>query len=259
MKKFVIAAFAIAVMVGCHKTVIESQDGQDLGYITLDLSSDTEMKVVTKGDDAEVDFSSYNVALYAGDQNVWTKEYSEITQDDCILKAGNYRIAVENMTDSEAAPETGKGDIRLAGVADVVVRSGIITPVTIHCTPANSRVTVAYDDKFAQVFSDPELIITGGERSLNMLWGHESEKGAYFPGKTTLSWKLTATLSSDSSVTKTYVSNSETPYTTFSGKWIQITFSASTSDGSINVKITIDDEFEEVEEVLETIDPFENN
>ena len=50
MKKLLIAAFAIAAIVSCKKTVIESPSDEDFGYLGFNLSSDVEMSVVTKAE-----------------------------------------------------------------------------------------------------------------------------------------------------------------------------------------------------------------
>ena len=258
MKKFLLSALAVVAMAGCGKAVVEPSPtaSEAYGYISLDLSTYTEMDVVTKGIPSDGELDLFNVTL-KGNNVEWTKKYSEIAADPDLLKltVGTYTIEVENVTDAEA--EEGVGCMRLYGVADKVeVRAGVTTPVTIDCLPANSRVTVAFDDTFSRVFMDPQVNITGGNRSFPMTWGHDKDNGVYWPGLTDLSWVLTAALSGDSSVSKRY-DNTERPLKTVPGMWTQLTFTTSAEEGKIGVVITIVDDFSDLEEVTEPIDPFE--
>ena len=132
------------------------------------------------------------------------------------------------------------------------VAAGVPTEVTANCTPINSRVTVAYDGNFETVFAEPVVNIAGGTRSFDMTWGHDIANSVYYPAGTELSWTLNAKLAG---VDKTYTSPN--PIMTQSGKWTQVTFSASTTDGSINVTITVSDDFGEPVQVYESINPFE--
>lgn len=258
MKKLLIAAFAIAAIVSCKKTVIDSQPDQGFGYISFNLSADSEMTVVTKAEIPADELETYNVSLFKESELLWSKDYAEITDEDLKVEVGNYRLYVENITEAEATPELAKGEAWLVGEAEnVAVKSGITTPVAVECTPANSRVTVAYDDSFSQVFQNPQVTVTGKSRAFDMLWGHDAENGVYYPGSTEITWSLTAALSGDSSVSKNY--KSLTPVTTVAGKWTQITFSTSSTDGSINVVITADDTFKEIDEVVVPVDPFQEN
>jgi hypothetical protein len=256
MKKLLIAAFAIAAIVSCKKTVIESPSDEDFGYLSFNLSSDVEMSVVTKAEQTPEQLALYDVSLYKDSELLWTKKYSELSESQFKIAVGTYRVYAENINESTAAPLGDKGSVRLSGTAEnISVSSGVNTPVNLRCFPVNSRVTMAFDDTFSQVFSNPKVTLVGGSRSFDMEWGHEPAKGVYYSAGTELTWELTATLSGDSS-TKRYVS--KTPVTTQSGKWTQITFSTSSSDGSINVTITADDEMEDDEVSIE-IDPFKTD
>jgi hypothetical protein len=135
---------------------------------------------------------------------------------------------------------------------DVVVAAGVGTDVTVECVPVNSRVTVAFDDSFNAVFADPVIKVAGGLRSFDMTWGHDIANSVYYPAETEISWTLTATLSGEQ---RTYQSVEKLK--TQAGKWTQITFSASTTDGSINVSITVNDDFGEPLQEQVSINPFE--
>ena len=256
MKKFLVSVLAIAAIVGCKKTVIEQGSGKEFGYVDFSLTANTEMTVTTKaptelsGDE----LASFNVTLYQDGNSLWTKEYSQVPEK-WYLPAGTYDIFVENLTDDEAAPEGEKGCVRVAAMAEnVLVETGKTTPIEVNCTPVNSRVTIAYDQSFLQVFEGSQVIITDGSRQFEMADGHDQENGVYYPGGTELTWKLTTTLSGESSA-KTYTSG-VTPIITTPGAWTQITFSTSTTDGRINISITVDEEFSDVVSEDVNINPF---
>lgn len=252
MKKFLVVAFAIAAIVSCKKTVMESP-ADDFGYLSFDLSSDMEMAVVTKAEQTPEQLALYDVSLYKGSELVWTRKYSEVAESQHRVAVGTYTVYVENINKDAAAPDGEKGAVHMTGTAeDVTVSSGAVTPISVHCAPVNSRVTVAFDDTFSQVFSNPQLTITDKSRSFAMDWGHDIANGVYYPAGTELTWELRASLSGDSSV-KTY--NSPTPVVTQPGMWTQITFSASSSDGNISITITADDEMVK-DMVDQVVDPF---
>lgn len=257
MKRFLFSVVVLAAVIGCKKTEVSSEG--EYGFISLNLSSDAEMTVVTKAELTEAELAGYNVTLKDMATNeVVTKEYAEISKDGWKVAPGTYSVFVENLTDAEAAPAGDKGTIRLAGLGeDVLVAAGVPTPVDINCTPANSRVTVAYDEAFEQVFANAKVNIGTVDRNFDMVWGHEAANGVYYPGETPLSWTISADLSGNSAMSKSF--SSEEPVTTVAGKWTQITFTTSTTDGSIKVNITVESEFSETDDVIVPIDPFEDN
>lgn len=253
MKKLLLPVFAIAALVSCKKTVVSSPADQ-FGYVNFDLSADTEMTVITKAEPTAEELATYNVSLHNSTGLIETKEYAEIAElGGWKVPAGIYKVYVENYTEDEATPQGSKGSIRLASlVEDVEVTAGVGTEVNVQCVPVNSRVTVAFDANFGAVFTDPVVNLAGGLRSFDMTWGHEVANSVYYPAETEISWSLTASLAGEQ---RTYQSTEK--ILTQSGKWTQITFSASTTDGSINVNITVSEDFGEPVQELVSINPFE--
>ena len=252
MKKLLTSVFVIAALVSCKKTVISSPSDQ-FGYVYFDLSAETEMTVITKAEPTDEELASYNVTLHNSEGPIDTKEYVEVAELGWKVPAGTYTVYVENYTEAEATPEGERGAVRLAGLMkDVVVAAGVGTDVTVECVPVNSRVTVAFDDSFNAVFADPVIKVAGGLRSFDMTWGHDIANSVYYPAETEISWTLTATLSGEQ---RTYQSVEKLK--TQAGKWTQITFSASTTDGRINVSITVNDDFGEPLQEQVSINPFE--
>lgn len=251
MKKTILIAAALVAMTACNKSLIEVTPAEEFGTITLGVTTDTEM-VVTKaeGETQAVDLSGYNVTLKRGSDVIWTKEYVAIEEADLKQPAGTYTLYVENLTEAEAAPSDNKGQVRVAGSADVTVKAGVSTPATVKCEAINSRVTVA--NTFAEgVFTTAVATITDGARAFDMTWGHNEANGVYYAAGKSIAWTLNVTLSNGTK--KTYAKESAT--TTVAKKWTQINFTNLNTDGTITVQIVVDGTIAETVVVSETIDP----
>lgn len=249
MKKTIIIAAALVAMTACNKNIINGQLAAEAGYgyISLGVTTDTEM-VVTKADTP--DLTGYNVTLKKGEEVVWgPEEYGSIEADAWKVEAGIYTVYAENLTVAETyAVEPGV--VRVTGQTDVTVTAGVSTPCTVACKPANSKVSFMYSPEFDVVFDEPAVSVKESEtRTVAMTVGdsHLESNAAYFePG--TLTWTLTAKLGAD---TKTYSKE----FTTLKAKWTQVTFTTGSTDGQIQVTITVDGEITQVETITATIDP----
>ncbi len=249
MKKTIIIAAALVAMTACNKNIINEQVAAEAGYgyIALGVTADTEM-VVAKADTP--DLTGYNVTLKKGEDVVWgPEEYGSIEADAWKVEAGNYTIYVENLTVAETYA-TEPGVVRVTGQNDVTVTAGVSTSCTVNCRPANSKVSFMYSPEFDVVFDEPAVSVKESDaRTVEMTVGesHLEANAAYFePG--TLTWTLTAKLGGE---TKTYSKD----FTTVKAKWTQVTFTTGSTDGQIQVTITVDGEITEVETITATIDP----
>lgn len=261
MKKTIFIAAALVAMTACNKSIIEVSPAEEFGTINLGITADTEM-VVTKGIITEEDLKGYNITLKKEGNVVegWPKEYETIEDADWKVSAGSYSIYVENLTVEEAYSDT-KGTVRVSGETQVTVTAGISSSCTVACEPQNSMVSFMYSPDFDTVFDEPavqvhaDAITVNGfelnERDLDMTVGssHSEDNAAYFEPDN-LIWTLTAKLGSE---TKTYSSKFDTQ----KDKWTQITFTTGSTDGQINVTITVDGEITETHTITATIDPID--
>lgn len=254
MKKTIIIAAALVTMTACNKSLIESPaiEGSDYGYINLGVTAETEM-VVTKGITTTADLAGYNITLLKDGSPVegWPKEYEAIKDTDWKVPAGSYSIAVENLTMTETyEANEGIGTVRIAGETTVTVTAGVSSSCTVNCTPQNSKLSFMYTPDFDTVFDEPAVSVKESDaRELAMTVGeaHTDDNAAYFEVGT-LAWTLTTKLGNE---TKTY----QKDITTQKGKWTQVTFTTGSTDGQINVTITVDGEIKEVHTITATIDP----
>lgn len=265
MKKIIIFAAALAAMTACNKSVLETATpSEGFGYINLGISADAEM-VVTKAErtPTEDELASYTVTLKQGESRRWTKKYSAITSDDWTVPAGTYTVEVENLTVAEAYDNTSnnnsKGQLRLAGSSPVTVVAGKTATCAVRCTVANAKVTFTTDASFNIAFESPTVSVsqTIGETARTVDMGtpgsaHDAENitAAYFEaGQNAATWTLTATLKGETE-SKTYSKD----ITLTAGKWSQVTFSTTNTNGTISLTVKVDETMTTVE-VPESIDP----
>jgi len=254
MKKTIIIAAALVAMTACNKNLIEVSPVAEYGTISLGVSTDTEV-VVTKGEPVALDpadAADYIVSL-TGSQKNWTKAFSEITEEDRKMPAGNYTMTAQNISDEAAVDGNGKMLLKSDETA-VVVEAGDNTDVTLVCEVANSKVTVDFEDGFDQIFSfesaEPVVLDPTG-RNISMTPGEHAVEGteaAWFNDGTTVNWTLSVVVESTSQP-KTYNGS----FAVTAGTWNQLTFKAG-KNGSISLVIKVDETIVEVP-VEETIDP----
>ncbi len=264
MKKTIIAAAAIVTLAGCNTDNL-SEAGY--GYIDLGVNSDNEI-VVTKGISGTegIDFSNYNVTLrnVQTGTDVWTGEFSDVANDAAKWKvqAGTYSVYVENLTDAEAHPSDGNGEVRVAGTSEnIVIAAGEKKTAGVHCAPVNSKVSFVYTPSFAAAFDEGNATVSVAlaERSRTLAMSQVEENAetfdtaaaaAYFPASQTLTWTLTATPNSGSA--KTYSGT----FTTVADKWTFIRFSGG-DQGELTITITVDNKIDTQIVHSEVIDPLQ--
>lgn len=286
MKKAFFLAAALVAMVGCNKTIIESPvaNEADYGYINFDVTADTEM-VVTKGMTADDDLNAYRICLYkvevleettneipywAGNkigENTTVPETGFITiaqaRNNAELwkvPAGSYKIFVENAIENNLY--SSKGSVYLSDEKPVTVYAGLPATVELTCTPKNSKVSFIYTDEFDTVFKTDDLSVSVKEdnRTVNLTPTHVSEDvssikndldAAYFHAGKTLTWTMSVSTTADNAESVEYTSD----FTTVEGKWTIVTFSTGTTDGTINVTVTVNGEITETETITYTFKP----
>ncbi len=261
MKKTLIAAAALVAMVACNKNIIEiSNQETGFGYINLGVSADTEM-VVTKGVEATdaTDLTGYNISVTGTQIEAREGQYENVKDNSefWTVPAGTYTVAVENYTTEEAyVLNKGKGAVRVSGTSEVEVKAGLQSPCAIECKPINSKISFEYTEAFKEVFPTATVKAGTTERTFDFEMLLADSEGtpdvAYYEPTETIVWTLTATNSND--VVKTYT-NAEKPQALKEGKWTVVTFTVGSTDGSINVTITVNGEITETDEVSAEIDP----
>ncbi len=255
MKKTLIAAAALVAMVACNKNLIESPvtAGSGFGFINVGVSTDSEM-VATKAEftPTEEELGNFTYTLQ-GDNKSWpATKGSELGADAWKVPAGEYTVTVVNLTVEEAYTEN-LGQMRVEGSNTVTVGAGLATDCPIVCKPVNSKVSFLYTPEFDTVFDEFTVDLSNGTRTATNVTIHPVAESATataaFFEPATLTWTLKA--KNAAGVEKTYTGSLEAK----AGSWSSVTFKPSKTDGSINVTITVNDEYTLEDTVEETIDP----
>ena len=233
------------------------------GVIELNLSSDGDFATKAASAMSPEQKSEYKITVSSGE----TVAYGPVTVAEFEtasrkFAAGTYTVKVENVTSLEAETDPSDnssfGQAWINGAGQVTVASAV-NPVTVACTPKNSRVTLAKGAGFDSVFETVSISLSSNgdlTDSRTVAYpldasDHSSAKAAYFrPG--TLSVTVNAqTTSAYGSVSKTFGSN----FTLEPAQWSKITLSA-TAEGSVSVTITVDTEYGEKDETI-VLNPYE--
>lgn len=286
MKKAFFLAAALVAMVGCNKTIIESpvSNEADYGYINFDVTADTEM-VVTKGMTADGTLDEYRICLYKVESSEGTTNEipywaGKTLADNPVAEtgfitiaqarnnaelwkvpAGSYKIFVENNIEDNLYSDNGS--VYLSDEKPVTVYAGLPATVELTCTPKNSKVSFIYTDEFKTVFNTDDLSVSVKEedsRTVDLTPTHVSGDvssikddldAAYFHAAATLEWTMSVSTTANNAEPVEYSSD----FTTVEGKWTIVTFSTGTTDGTINVTVTVNGEITETETISYTFKP----
>lgn len=267
MKKIMIAAAVLAALTACNKTLIEGpMADSEYGYINLGVTADTEMEVTTKAgentDNYLVTIRNSSSSVVTGYDNVL---YSTIKNSEIKLPAGDYTVEVQNFKaeDLYDSPRTN-GAVRVEGKASVTLAAGENKSVTVGCTPANAKVSVAYDSNFTTVFVNPSIKIKNSAKEFTMTWGHNDTNAVYY-NKTKdnvsvminsddrlmsvaeLTWEMTATVGG---ISKIYRGTFNAPV----AYWTKVDLKAGDS-GIITITVMTNESISDVYTVDKVIDP----
>lgn len=260
-KTMMILAALTCCFAACHKTGVVP--AEEWGIIDLNLSSDGEYAVKAASAITEEQKNEYKISIYSGETLVYgPAAVAEFESSVRKFAAGTYSVTVENATARESeqnpADNSSYGCARISGSNNVTV-SAAVNPVTVACTPKNSKVTLVKGAGFDSVFESISITLSCGSdltplRSVTYILDsdvHSSAKEAYFqPGILTCSITATTT-PAYGSVTKNFGST----FTLEAAQWSKITLSA-TAEGSASVDVTVDTEYTEKDESV-VINPYE--
>lgn len=250
---YIIAALLLAS--ACNKTVMTPQQ---MGAISLSLSSDKEVVVSTKADTDCSDFlvdiygETYLGQTYASEQFI----YSELAGEEILIPYGTYFVSAQNCLEAEAA--VGFGCARYYGVSgQVEVYSQTPSNVSLECVMVNGKVSMTFDESFLEDFSDVTVDIRA-DRTVSMT--SEQANGGqdvYFnvpSGGTDLIYTVYGTIAKDTpSERRVSYTNAASPMTLGPAKWAKITIK-SNHNGVIGPGIDVDDSMDS-ELYPEIIDP----
>ncbi len=246
MKKVIFIAASLLAIAACNKPVINVQN--EVGYLSFNLAAD-DIIVTTKAEVDNVD--SYIV--YVGEDSY---TYGTDVKDKVLeINPGSYAVYAENMTHEKA--HEGNGSLRLATTPqNITVAAGQTSEVKLHCTAANAKITVTFDDSFKAAFSSWDVVLGyNGNDSRNFAIDEETENTVYFYNIHTEGTGLKLNLTA---LPKVNAENKKTNTTTLeiqAGHHYTVNYSAGTS-GYVDITVTADDSLIEEETENITVNPY---
>lgn len=183
MKKLLALAGIALIAAACTNN---DEPVQECGQINLTLENSTapeiEVNTRTVTDLTETDAKDYNIqVLQNGNVKLESTNFLTFKNTTFIFPIGSgYTVTAESCTEEVGqSANDGVGQIRYFGTsAPFEVRTNEISNVKVTCTMANAKVSIAYDEVFAQVFNgytvevsteaEPSRIITFDSKNPNL-------------------------------------------------------------------------------------------
>lgn len=257
-----ILAASTAVLAACQKNNVPEYSVEE-GTIELNLSSDCEFATKAASAMTEAQKSEYKVTVFSGEDVAYgPATVAEFAASTRRFPAGTYTVKVENVTASGSemnpADNSSYGLPWINGSNSVTVASAA-NPVTVACTPKNSKVTFAKGSGFDSVFESVAITLASSgdlssDRTVSYILDaseHSSAKAAYFQTGTLTCTVNATTTPAYGSVSKAFGST----FTLEAAQWSKITMSA-TAEGSVSLTITVDTEYGEKDETI-VLNPYE--
>lgn len=261
MKKLLALAGIALIAAACTNN---DEPVQECGQINLTLENSTapeiEVSTRTVTDLTETDAKDYNIqVLQNGNVKLESTNFLTFKNTTFIFPIGSgYTVTAESCTEEVGqSANDGVGQIRYFRTsAPFEVRTNEISNVKVTCTMANAKVSIAYDEVFAQVFNgytvevsteaEPSRIITfDSNGKCNSIYD------AAFFNIDSKNPNLKCTVSG------TYKGNVRTATQTIqleAAKWYKLNIKTSAS-GRIDMGISVDDTVEEKPQDVE-INPY---
>jgi hypothetical protein len=176
----VLSAFAV------YSCQSETDLNDGVGYLTLDIET---VSVVNPNSRVSEDYNPKMLAVKVvdDDENVYftTDDYTTLKDKAIRLNPGKYTVVAYSYDSSfNGQNESGFDIPYYAGQTVVNIEKGTSTTANITCTLANVKVSVQFDDSFAEAFQSANATIKSSingivDRVFTM--GETNTKSAYFP------------------------------------------------------------------------------
>lgn len=261
MKKLLTLAGIALIAAACTGN---DEPAQECGQINLTLENSTapeiEVNTRTITDLTETDAKDYNIqVLQDGSVKLESTNYLTFKNTTFIFPIGSgYTVTAESCTEENAkTANDGAGQIRYFGTSDpFVIQTNEVSNVKVTCTMANAKVSIDYDEVFAQVFSGYTVTVcTESDPSREMIFDSDGKckdtHDAAFFNIDTQNPNLKCTVSGS------YKGNTRTATQTIpleAAKWYKLNIKTSAS-GRIDMGISVDDTVEETTQDVE-VNPY---
>lgn len=213
------------------------------GTLSISLSGESGLDVLTKGELSAADAADYNIAVYNNvDCNGYAAygpcKYSELGTDPILLQEGTYYVWAESC--SSDVSQEGNGCVRLEGKSaeGVSVSAGFAAETSVICTVANAKVTVLFDaESLSGKFKNNDLTVTLTCADRDPLTAEYTagDEVFWFNADT----ELTYTVEGTSALTGEGVEGRGTIDALSAGSHIQLTIKAQSSQGLLELSSSV--------------------
>lgn len=260
MKKGItLIALASALLLGSGCSLQSSQKNIE-GNVVLRISEDNDIRLQTKAGDLSWATDSYLLKITNKKDRDFLIEgtYGQYRAPFLLPSNLDYVLQARNCEDADALlANNGRGTGLFSGDTTFLVNPGETSSVSCICRMKNARVSVAYDEKFREMFKDVTVSVSNSADETRVVdfdknTNHDKVADyAYFNINGTsanITVKVSATRNDD--VVKEYTHN----YTIKPKYWTKINFTSNFVGGQADFLITVD-ETVIGEDVAITVDP----
>lgn len=260
MKKGItLIALASALLLGSGCSLQNSQKNIE-GNVVLRISEDNDIQLQTKAGDLSWATDSYLLKITNKKDPNFLREgtYGQFRAPFLLPSNLDYVLQARNCEDADALlANNGRGVGLFSGDTTFIVNPGETSSVSCICRMKNARVSVAYDERFREMFKDVTVSVSNSADETRVVefdknTNHDKVADyAYFNINGTsanITVKVSATRNDD--VVKEYTHN----YTIKPKYWTKINFTSNFVGGQADFLITVD-ETVIGEDVALTVDP----
>lgn len=260
MKKGItLIALASALLLGSGCSLQSSQKNIE-GNVVLRISEDNDIRLQTKAGDLSWATDSYLLKITNKKDRDFLIEgtYGQYRAPFLLPSNLDYVLQARNCEDADALlANNGRGTGLFSGDTTFLVNPGETSSVSCICRMKNARVSVAYDERFREMFKDVTVSVSNSADETRVVefdknTNHDKVADyAYFNINGTsanITVKVSATRNDD--VVKEYTHN----YTIKPKYWTKINFTSNFVGGQADFLITVD-ETVIGEDVAITVDP----
>lgn len=260
MKKGItLIALASALLLGSGCSLQNSQKNIE-GNVVLRISEDNDIQLQTKVGDLSWATDSYLLKITNKKDPNFLREgtYGQFRAPFLLPSNLDYVLQARNCEDADALlANNGRGVGLFAGDTTFIVNPGETSSVSCICRMKNARVSVAYDERFREMFKDVTVSVSNSADTTRVVkfdknTNHDKVADyAYFNINGTsanITVKVSATR--NDSVVKEYTHN----YTIKPKYWTKINLTSNFVGGQADFLITVD-ETVIGEDVALTVDP----
>lgn len=157
------------------------------GEISVTLSDEPTVEVVTKTDESSTEFSDYQISIYDNQSLSGDPVYGPVAYGDFQtqkLAFGTYYVTAENCAEAAAEGEDNQsGQMRLYGCQSVEISEiNLIQEVEVLCEVSNALVTIGFDESIfengqcrvndlqVRVYTESKSFLVSASQSATSVW-----------------------------------------------------------------------------------------